>query len=248
MKVAVLVAPAAHPVSGRPCAGEAELAALALAGGLSTELTVLYAGAAEDAALADYLAQGAAAVRVLAVEAGQDILPALIEAVKDHDLILCGGRAGNGAGSGMLPYLLAEALERPLLPDAMALEVCGKELRITQGLAKGVRRTLSAALPLVSSVDKRAASAGGWSYAALRQGAIRRQQAAGPAFAQPRREPARRARALVAASRASGHDRMLGAIAGSDGKQPGRVVKQGDPVEKAQVVLEYLRHHQLVDF
>jgi hypothetical protein len=29
MKIAVLVTPAVHPVSGRPCAGEADLAALA---------------------------------------------------------------------------------------------------------------------------------------------------------------------------------------------------------------------------
>ncbi|MCP1292268.1 electron transfer flavoprotein subunit beta, partial [Chromobacterium sp. S0633] len=60
-------------------------------------------------------------------------------------------------------------------------------------------------------------------------------------------EPARRARAL-AAQRSSGLERLLGAIAGDDAAAGGRVVKQGDSVEKAQVVLDYLRQHRLVDF
>ncbi|WP_233246683.1 hypothetical protein [Chromobacterium sp. Panama] len=80
-KTAVLVAPAPHPVSGRPCAGPGDLAALALARRLGRAFVVLHAGDADKEALADYLAQGAAAIAVLQPPADSDPTPALIAAL-----------------------------------------------------------------------------------------------------------------------------------------------------------------------
>lgn len=248
MKIAVLIAPAVHPVSGRPCAGEADLAALALAQRLSSQVDVWYAGAADDAALADYLARGATHIHTLALAAGREVLSPLAEALQDYAMVLCGARAAGGDGSGLLPYQLAEQLGRALLPDVLDLSKSDQQWQALQALPKGVRRTLAAKLPLVASVHARAASAVGWSYARLQQGKIQRKAATGAALPQVVLEPARRARALVAASKVSGHARMQGAIAGGEGKSAGIVVKQGDSVEKAQVVLDYLRQHQLVDF
>lgn len=248
MKIAVLVAPAVHPVSGRPCAGEADLAALALAQRLSSQVDVWYAGAAADAALADYLARGAGSIHTLTLAAGCEVLDALGEALQDYAMVLCGARAGGGDGSGLLPYQLAEQLNRALLPDVLDLSKSDQQWQALQALPKGVRRTLAAKLPLVASVNARAASAVGWSYARLQQGKIHRKAATGAALPQVMLEAARRARALVAASKVSGHARMQGAIAGGEGRPAGIVVKQGDSVEKAQVVLDYLRQHQLVDF
>ncbi|RMC95162.1 electron transfer flavoprotein subunit beta [Aquitalea palustris] len=248
MKIAVLVAPAVHPVSGRPCAGEADLAALALAQRLSSQVDVWYAGAADDAALADYLARGADNIHSLSLSPGSDVLAALCSVLQGVDMVLCGARAGGGDGSGLLPYQLAEQLGRALLPDVLDLSKSDQQWQALQALPKGVRRTLAAKLPLVASVHARAASAVGWSYARLQQGKIQRKAATGAALPQVVLEPARRARALVAASKVSGHARMQGAIAGGEGKSAGIVVKQGDSVEKAQVVLDYLRQHQLVDF
>ncbi len=248
MKIAVLIAPAVHPVSGRPCAGEADLAALALAQRLPGELQVWYAGAADDAALADYLARGADNIHSLSLSPGSDVLAALCSVLQGVDMVLCGARAGGGDGSGLLPYQLAEQLGRALLPDVLDLSKSDQQWQALQALPKGVRRTLAAKLPLVASVHARAASAVGWSYARLQQGKIQRKAATGAALPQVVLEPARRARALVAASKVSGHARMQGAIAGGEGKSAGIVVKQGDSVEKAQVVLDYLRQHQLVDF
>ena len=248
MKIAVLIAPAVHPVSGRPCAGEADLAALALAQRLPGELQVWYAGAADDAALADYLARGADNIHSLSLSPDSDVLAALCSVLQGVDMVLCGARSGGGDGSGLLPYQLAEQLGRALLPDVLDLSKSDQQWQALQALPKGVRRTLAAKLPLVASVHARAASAVGWSYARLQQGKIQRKAATGAALPQVVLEPARRARALVAASKVSGHARMQGAIAGGEGKSAGIVVKQGDSVEKAQVVLDYLRQHQLVDF
>ncbi|KMN83811.1 hypothetical protein VK98_01250 [Chromobacterium sp. LK11] len=244
-KTAVLVAPAAHPVSGRPCAGAGDLAALALARRLGRAFVVLHAGAADKDALADYLAQGAAAITVLDLPADSDPTPALIAALGGFELILCGERSGGGEASALLPYLLAEGLDRPLLPGVLELSEADGEWRALQGLAKGRRRRLAAQAPLLASVRPDGAEPR-WSWAGLQRGVLTRRTAAGAPMPAPRLEPARRARAL-AAQRGSGLERLLGAIAGEAGGG-GRVVKQGDSVEKAQAVLDYLRQHQLVDF
>lgn len=252
LKVAVLVAPAIHPVSGRPCTHPADSAALALGlklAGAPERLTVLYAGAASDDALAGYLAQGAPRLTVLPTADDADIAPLLAAQLADAELVLCGTRSGGGQGSALLPYQLAEELEAPLLPDALAVAIKGGSVEIEQFLPKGQRRSLAAALPAVVTVHERAMPALPYAHARKEAGTVRRLAPVAAAAAAWHYEPAgRRARPLVAASRASGHERMLGAIAGDDGKTTGVVVKQGDPVEKAQVLLDYLRHHQLVDF
>ncbi|MEQ6290943.1 electron transfer flavoprotein subunit beta [Vogesella sp. GCM10023246] len=252
LKVAVLLAPGTHPVSGRPCAAAADSAALALAMKLvpsPQHLLVLYAGDADDSALAPYLAQGVSCVNVLPAVAGADVSRVLARQLQDVDLVLCGRRAGGGQGSAMLPYLLAEELEAPLLPDALQLKVGNGQVEVEQYLPKGQRRQLAAALPAIVSVHERASAPLPYAHARLQQGQIRHLSPANLAPGVCHLEPAnRRARPLVAASKASGHERMLGAIASDGAKAGGVVVKQGDPVEKAQVLLDYLRDHHLVDF
>lgn len=51
---------------------------------------------------------------------------------------------------------------------------------------------------------------------------------------------------LAAAEKRSGHARMLSAT--TTESRGGSVVNEGSPVEKAQVILAYLREHQLVDY
>jgi electron transfer flavoprotein beta subunit len=249
LRIAVLVAPAVHPVSGRPCAGKADSAALALADSLDGEVSVFYAGTADDAALGDYLAQGAGRIEVLATSEGADVASLLAIRLSNFDLVLCGARSGGGEGSAMLPYALAEALGRPLLPDVLSFVPERGGMRAVQFLPKGLRRQLQSSFPFVATVHERAAAPLPYSFARKVEGKVLRSPAMGGAREQVRYEDGdRRARPLVAQSRASGHERMLGAIAADDGKATGQVVKQGDSVEKAQFVLDYLRQHQLIDF
>ncbi len=51
---------------------------------------------------------------------------------------------------------------------------------------------------------------------------------------------------LAAAEKRSGHARMLSATTTEN--RGGHVVIEGSSVEKAQVILAYLREHQLVDY
>jgi electron transfer flavoprotein beta subunit len=51
---------------------------------------------------------------------------------------------------------------------------------------------------------------------------------------------------LAAAEKRSGHARMLSAT--TTESRGGSVVIEGTSVEKAQVILAYLREHQLVDY
>ncbi|TPQ37686.1 drug:proton antiporter, partial [Burkholderia ubonensis] len=51
---------------------------------------------------------------------------------------------------------------------------------------------------------------------------------------------------LVAAEKRSGHARMLSAT--TTESRGGNVVNEGSSVEKAQVILAYLREHQLIDY
>ena len=51
---------------------------------------------------------------------------------------------------------------------------------------------------------------------------------------------------FVAAEKRSGHARMLSAT--TTESRGGNVVNEGSSVEKAQVILAYLREHQLIDY
>jgi electron transfer flavoprotein beta subunit len=100
------------------------------------------------------------------------VLSALGTALQGVDMVLCGARSGGGDGSGLLPYQLAEQLGAALLPDVLDLSKSDRQWQAVQALPKGVRRSLQASLPLVASVNPRAATAPGWSYARLQQGKI----------------------------------------------------------------------------
>jgi electron transfer flavoprotein beta subunit len=95
-----------------------------------------------------------------------------------------------------------------------------------------------------------------YAYARLREGTIRpvaSTAGAGTAASNATTEPAwtiRPATAkpvrLAAAEKRSGHARMLSAT--TTESRGGSVVIEGSSVEKAQVILAYLREHQLVDY
>lgn len=143
-------------------------------------------------------------------------------------------------------------------------------VRVRQFLPKGLRRAVAVTLPAVVAVHPLAAVAPRYAYARLRAGAIvagRPEAAAQPdlqrgsqqaalsgreqrttADVQPwtiapiERKPVR----LAAAEKRSGHARMLSAT--TTESRGGSVVIEGSSVEKAQVILRYLREHQLIDY
>lgn len=253
-RIAVLVSVGRHPVSGAPRYSRNDAAALDIGRRLAdqhrAQLAVIHAGDTADPALAEYLALGAPEVHVLACDAGADAVRALAAHLKQHDLVLTGTRAEGAWDTGMLPYQLAAALGRPLVGSAVDVGIEGGRVAVRQFLPKGLRRCVEAALPAVVAVHPLANAQPRYAYASLQAGAIRpvaaarhEDNAAGAWTLGPiERKPVR----LAAAEKRSGHARMLSAT--TTESRGGNVVNSGTSVEKAQVILAYLREHQLIDY
>ncbi len=252
--VAVLISAGRHPISGtaRACRGDAVAMGLGLelAG---SSLRVIHAGCEDEPALKDYLALGASHIDVVSVPDGADAMPLLAAHVRDADIILTGQRAERGQGSGLLPYLLAHALARPIIADVLRVEIASGEARIRQFLPKGKRRSIAAPFPLVLAVHPMAPA--GLHYAHARSVACQI-SVVDDASAKPQANPLspvwtieqenRRPVRLKAGEIEDAHERMLSYI--QTASKGGTVAFDGSPVDKAQILLTYLREHHLVDF
>jgi electron transfer flavoprotein beta subunit len=117
-------------------------------------------------------------------------------------------------------------------------------------MPKGLRRRVEVLLPALIAVHPLANAAPTYAYARLREGSIRpvaTQAAANPDdLAWTVRPAGAKPVRLAAAEKRSGHARMLSAT--TTESRGGSVVIEGSSVEKAQVILAYLREHQLVDY
>jgi electron transfer flavoprotein beta subunit len=255
LRIAVLVSTARHPVSGQPVRSSSDAAAFELGCGLAPagRLTVLSAGMTGKEHLEEYLGLGVETIEVLTVAATADVLPALLARLKGFDVVLCGMRSDGQSASGMLPYLLAEGLGVPLVGDVLEAKANHRTLTVRQFLPKGMRRRLEVSLPAVLAVHPRAPQTRQYAYARARAGRVT--YVAGAIGGGDRGAPAwqfepatRRPRPLKAKVVQSGHSRMMGAIGGDAGARGGKVVKQGSAEQKAQILLDYLREHRLIDF
>lgn len=250
MKIAVLVSTSIHPLSGLPRRSRNDAAAMEMARSISgAELTVLHAGDPSDAALVDYLALGAAVIRVVPVQRGDDLVHALLPHIEDARLVVTGIRAEGGQSSGMLPYLMAARLGRPLIAGVLALEYAAGCIRALQFLPKGNRRRVEAQLPAVIAVHPMAAVRLRYAYARRRAGRVEALQAGSRRDADADAWTCSAAvlppGKLKAVQRKAGHARMLSAVATD--VRGGRVVHEGSEVEKAQLLLSYLQEHGYVD-
>ncbi|SIT46400.1 putative electron transfer flavoprotein beta-subunit [Paraburkholderia ribeironis] len=266
MKIAVLVSVGRHPVSGTARYSRNDAAALTMALSLAKEhgatLDVLHAGDPSNPALKEYLALGARSVEVLEISAEPhmqvDAAPLLAARLRGYDLVLTGTRAEGAFDSGMLPYRVAHALEVPLVGAAVDLSLRDACAQVRQFMPKGVRRRVEVRLPALIAVHPLADAAPTYAYARLREGVVHVVRvAAAPAGAGSRtlnpdelawtsRPATAKPVRLAAAEKRSGHARMLSAT--TTESRGGSVVIEGSSVEKAQVILAYLREHQLVDY
>ena len=249
--IAILVSAGRHPVSGEPRHCHNDSLALALGLNLASKVKVLHAGTPSNPALQDYFALGATQIDVLP-NCG-DMIENLAAQLTDTNLILTGTCAENGEDSGLLPYLLATKLGFPLVADALTItprdnQLQEKQLEILQFLPKGQRRRVLVSLPAVVAVHPSAALALHFIHARKNLGSINTLTACKTKAKSPQwsAEPARKPIKLVAQTAQTGHERLMAAI--SNKAKGGTVVIEGNNVEKAQVILCYLREHQLIEF
>jgi electron transfer flavoprotein beta subunit len=258
--IATLVSAGKHPVSDEPrhCRNDslALTVGLELAKSASAQLEVLHAGNADNPALADYLALGATQVDVIPAAADADVVDSLAAKLIRTDLILTGSRAENGQDSGLLPYLLAAKLGLPLVANALAVKPTADGVEVLQFLPKGKRRRVTVQLPAVVAIHPLAPVELRYAYARQVLGKISALPV--PAYIaytaitasndmQWQMQPAiRKPNKLKAHEKKAGHARMLSAIVSEN--KGGVVVNEGASVEKAQVILAYLREHRLINF
>ncbi len=253
-RLAVLVSAGRHPVSGAPRYSRNDASALEIGRNLAqkhrAQLDVIHAGERDDPALVEYLALGAREVEVLECSVDEDAATVLAARVGGYDLVLTGTRAEGAFDTGVLPYRLAALLGYPLVGSAVDVGVDAGRVAVRQFLPKGLRRRVDASLPAVVAVHPLANVQPRYAFARLRDGTIRAirtarseaREAAAWSTGPIERKPVK----LAAAEKRSGHARMLSAT--TTESRGGNVVIDGSPVEKAQVILAYLREHQLIDY
>lgn len=248
-EITVLVGARRHAVSGRLARSRADATAVALALGVSAPVRLLTAGLMPEAVARDYLALGAPVLEVL--ECGEDagVIAALLPKLRDAPWILSGTRTAAECGTGVLPYALAATLGRPVITDVFAVQPEGAAWIVTQALPKGARRRLRVHPPAVLAVSAAAPLTLRHSFADGMAGRIVRApvHACAPTPAPGQLVPAKQRYSLLEIKTTqSGHARMLGAI--ESPSAGGTVLQVGSPQTKAQVILDYLRSHSLVNF
>jgi len=242
MKIAVLLSLGQHPVSGRACAAKGDAQAIALAHSLGGEVMGLHAGPG-DAAIGDYLGHGLTSLTALEQPAAADPVPALASALEQlrPDLILAGRQAQGGDDTGLVPYLLAKMLNRPIVADAAAITRSGGNLVVEQALPRGARRRVTLPLPALVTVHPAAPPALPFTHGALRRGTILRRPGEATAMAEPieERPYRRRPRLMGGTAGGSAADRLKAAteVAGGGGK----LLVEPDPAVAAREILDFLK-------
>jgi len=157
LNISTLVSIGAHPDSGRARRAMTDSRAVELAMNLAnSKLEVIHAGDPRDPALGYYSGMGLSQIRVLAQESNADAIDTLTEYFTDNmpDILLTGTRAENGESSGLLPFILAQRLQCPVVTGiAEIIKVEDGIAEVLQALPRGQRRALKVTLPFVATVD-----------------------------------------------------------------------------------------------
>jgi electron transfer flavoprotein beta subunit len=264
--VVALVSVRIDPTSGRATRSRADAAAVALAQkalGEGREPWLCTVGDMPAGVARDYLAQGVSQLTRLPVQgdAGlDDVVSALENACRDRALVITGPRAESGLGSGLLPYALAQRLQRPLVNEVIdLLREADGGWRVVQALPRGARRSwrlepgVAAVLVTSSRLAQREDLPQRHSWVAAQAGRIVEPPAAAPASSSSRDsgwrfETARKQRRpLAPVSVESGAARMARATGAAEpAGQGGTVVRDGSAMDKAQLLLDHLRRLSLV--
>jgi len=249
--ISVLVSTREETANGRTVRNRGDAVAVCLALGIAgaDAVRLLSAGDMPESVARDYLALGARSIDLLPCGAADDPVPLLATSVADSALVLTGTRRDGGLASGVLPYALADALMRPMIPNVVAVTRTGDTWTVTQALPKGARRRLRLSVPAVLSIHPGAPVTLRHSYRDQLAGEVRRlpPAAAGTPSSDWTLVPAARRLERLQARRAqSGHGRMLGAIATEQTSSAATVLSEGSARDKALAVFDYLRQHSLL--
>ncbi|TWI56525.1 electron transfer flavoprotein beta subunit [Pseudomonas duriflava] len=253
LEVITLVSVGAHPTSGRARRAEQDARAVELGLHLAgNRLQLLHAGNPYEEALRGYLGMGIPALHVLEQPKGADALPVLVDYLREASVqvVLTGTQAETGEGSGMLPYLLAEALGWPLVVGLAEVETIeGGSAQVLQALPRGQRRRLRVRLPFVASVDNAAPVARQSAFGPARRGQIEVQEVEvvddillSESTLQPSRPRPKRLKVIKAKTAA---DRFRAATAKASG-DGGQILRDVTPEAGAEAIFKLLREEGVI--
>lgn len=242
MKIVVLLSAGVHPISRRPVLPGVERQAIRMALDLGGDVVGLHAGP-DGGPIGAALGHGLSRLDHRVIAAGDDPLPSLVAALREHapDLILAGHCAQGGDESGLVPYVLAKELGVEIVADAAALAIEGRALSVDQALPRGVRRRIRATPPAVVTVHPAALPARPYAFAAERRGVIEtRPGIAAPSEADSIEErPARPRPKLIGGGSGSAADRLKAATEAAKGG--GEKLVDPTPEDAARAILAHLR-------
>jgi electron transfer flavoprotein beta subunit len=251
-KVAVLLSVGRHPASGRPRRAPLDARALEMALSMpGAEIHGVHAGNADEPALRDYLGMGLERLAVLSIPDGADPVPALSSHLARiaPEIVFCGAHAEGGEDSGMVPYLIAQALGSAMVADVAAITIEGDRAKLTQALPRGRRRLITAWLPVVAAVGTAAPAPRQSAFARARRGIIEALPAEAPADAllehceiRPWRPRPKRMRL---AAGGSALDRLKAMTETKSGE--GAVLIQPPAEEAARAIYDYLLKKRIIE-
>jgi electron transfer flavoprotein beta subunit len=263
--VTVLVSVRIDPTSGRATRSRADAAGVALAQkalGAGREPSLCTVGDMPTGVVRDYLAQGVSALTRLlgADDSLEAAVSVLAGACRERTLVIAGARGEAGLASGLLPYALAQRLQRPLINEVIDLQAeADGGWRVVQALPRGARRSwrlepgATAVLVTSARLAQREDLPQRHSWVAAQEGRILDKNVPAPAGASSARaswqfEPARKQRRpLAPVSNESGAARMAKATGtAAPAQKSGAVIRDGSAMEKAQALLDHLRKLSLV--
>lgn len=253
--ISVLVSAGIHPASGR--ARRAQLDARAVELGLQlvgSKLQLLHAGDPDNPCLRDYLGMGIPAVQVLPLSSDLDPVAGLVWQLQQDqpEIILAGCTTEQGNGSGLLPYVIATKLARPLVNNIVGFHSLSHDYaEVLQALPRGQRRILRVKLPFVATVDKAAPSPRQSAFAVAQRGVIdaiaippeivAQANTTGESLrqVQPARKRPRRLKAALDSGPTTAATRFKAATA-KQANAGNRVIENQSPQEQAQAIFSLL--------
>lgn len=254
-----------HPLSGRPNRAEEDAQAFELGAKLGDCLGI-HAGMPENAEqLTHFLGMNIGSVALLDIEKNADPIHALTQYFKEipFDIILTGSRSETGESSGMLPYMLAKALNIPVINQVCDVVMNpsrrqssnmnytmppNKSICVIQALPRGARRKVSVNLPCLLIIDAKAPPARQSAFGPANRGQIRHIKgvshidkiATGFTFT-PAQKKAKRLKTIKAKSAA---ERFKAATASQT--KSGKVITPTTAEQGAQAILKLLQEEDLL--